>query len=221
MTTTEAPTAAKPERWTAQWKELYAEVIDDQPVHRLRGLRDLVPARRDRLRARGEGVQALPPRGRARTGRLRPWRRRAAPPAPGPARASGRGRSRPTSTCSGKVRGPTRCTAVAKRPAADPGVGRHRPPDRPGRRVRVGACWSGCWSTTTSTPRWSASSNAVDASCRGRPSPAWRRRRTRSWLPPAAATPIRQHPRHEARRSTPATSAWRSSAWVARPRRRR
>ena len=56
------PQAEKKERWTFSWKHLYSEVVTIGTVHRLRGLRDRVPARRARLRRQERRLQAAPDR---------------------------------------------------------------------------------------------------------------------------------------------------------------
>ena len=67
MTVTEStPAPAKAARWTNQWKELYAEVINTGLCTGCAGCVDRLPPRRHRLRPRDGRLQAVPPRGRAR-----------------------------------------------------------------------------------------------------------------------------------------------------------
>ena len=115
MTVTEAPTtAAKPERWTAQWKELYDEVVTSGLCTGCAGCviacpHDVLGYDHDERR-----LQAVPPRGRARPGRLHPRREGLHVAAPGPAPASGRGSPRSTSTCSAGSASPTSCRASTR-----------------------------------------------------------------------------------------------------------
>ena len=157
----------------------------DRPVHRLRRLRRHLPARRDRLRARGGQVHPVPPRGGARPRQLHPRREGLHHVHPGLPALPGVG--------AGRRHAPVRPGPRARRDgrhlapaAADPGERRHGAQDRPGRRVRVGDADLAAASTTTSTPRW----------CRGvEDDDAWKAKPAlvpttarRSSPPPAAAT---------------------------------
>ena len=133
-------------------------------------LRDLLPARRDRLQPRGGRVQAVPPRGGARPRRLRPRRQGlhlvhpGVPPLPRLGargqRAPLRPRARPTTRSPAST--PTSCspgpaTTWSTRWART--AGSCRPSS------------SGPWTRATSTPPSRRSSRAPPAT--GRPSPAW------------------------------------------------
>ena len=138
MTATETTEAPKRERWSFQWKELYDGGHHHRPVHRVRRLRDLLPARRHRLRPRAGRLQAVPPRGRARPRRLHPRRRRAAPSC---TRACPRFRAwepEANEHLFGRDREPDEMAGIYQRHPADPGQRRHGPPDGPGRRARLG-----------------------------------------------------------------------------------
>ncbi len=152
MTVTDAaPPAARPARWTAQWKELYAEVITVGPVHGVRRLRHLVPPRRHRLPPRAGRLQAVPPRGRAGPRQLHPRREGLhvvhprLPPLPGV------GASRPTSTCSPAPASPTRCRASTRTSCSR------------GRATR----WCTAWARTAASCRrmliWAQENDYIDA----------------------------------------------------------
>ena len=107
-------------------------------LHRVCRLRDRVPARRHRLRARAGRVQAVPPRGGARARQLHPRREGLHVVHPGlpslPQLGAG-GRRAPL-----RPRAPAR-RAVRHLPGHPPHARerRHGPPDGPGRRARVSA----------------------------------------------------------------------------------
>ena len=224
MTLTETPltdagdAAAAPARWTAQWKELYARGHHDRPVHGLRRVRRHVPPRRHRLRARGGQVHPLPPRGGARPGRLHPRRRRGCTTC---TRACPRFRAwEPAADMHlfGRVREPDEMAGIWRQllltRAADDDPAR----EGPGRRVRLG------------------DARVADGARLHRRGDGVGRRGRRRLEGQAGARP--QHrggPRHgrqplhvlrqpagPARRPRRrASTAWPSSAWAARPARRR
>ena len=190
---------------------------DVRALHRLLGLRHRVPLRRPGLRRHRGQLQALPRGRRRRARQLHPWRRRAAPCAPGPAHASAPGSptSRRTSSAArtdDEVAGIARRTVLAR--AAEPSVeGR-----RPGRRL------------VSALLIWAFEHDVIDAALVSglegdgstwKAVPGWPGTRRTSSPPPARATPTRptRSPTPTPSPAGPSASRW--SGWAARRRRRR
>ena len=172
------------ERWTAQWKELYAEVITSGLCTGCAGCviscpHDVIGYDHEQGGYKPFHLEdELGPddciHGEKGCTTLHPG----LPPLPA------RGSPRPTSTSSPASRERRRDRRHLQRHPAHPGQRRHGAPDGPGRRPGVGHPHLGHGRRATSTPRSSPTSRASRPA--GRPSPAWPPTATRCW--PAAGS---------------------------------
>ena len=131
------PAKAKAERWSIQWKELYAEVITSGLCTGCAGC--VISCPHDVIGYDHE--RAATSRSTSRTSSApttASTARRAARPAPGPAPASGVWEPQADEHLFGRDRGRDEVAGIYERHPADPGQRRHGPPDGPGRRPRVG-----------------------------------------------------------------------------------